>query len=657
MESLNLGILAHVDAGKTSLTERLLYDGGVIAQLGSVDKGNTQTDTLDLERRRGITIRSAVAAFELNGVSVNLIDTPGHPDFIAEVERVLGVLDGAILVVSAVEGVQPQSRILMRVLHRLRMPTVIFINKIDRLGADLARTLEDVSGHLSGDVIAMGVAQDLGTRAAAFREYEVDDKAHLTAGFEILTRHDDELLERWLANDAVLSYSVFRSELIRQTQGGLVHPVYAGSALTGAGIDALSANLTTLLPTVKSGPDGAMSGTVFKIERTAGAQKLAYVRIFRGSIHNREVVHFGGGEDLEERVTGIEVFDRGSREKRDAVSTGQIAVLRGLNNVRVGDRLGSGDIGDTKHLFAPPSLESVVRPRYGVDRIRLFRALEQLADQDPLIGLRQDGGDISVTLYGEVQKEVIRDTLEMDFGVETQFSETTTIYVERPVEEGSAVALMTSDENPYMATVGLRVEPGPLGSGVQFQLDVEPRSVPLHLFKTESRFVGQMTQSVHDTLARGHYGWEVTDCIVTLDHCDYYVGDGPTKPTLPMARSSRNDFRKLIPVVLVQALEKSGTQVCEPMLRLRIEAPSRMVGTLLSSLSQLAGAVGETSVQGSYSVIEVRMAADRSLKLQRELAGLTSGEGSVETEFDGYRPVHGRSPLRPRRKDSTREGE
>ena len=165
--TLNLGILAHVDAGKTSLTERLLFAAGIIDTIGSVDAGTTQTDTLALERQRGITIRSAVVSFEIDGVTVNLIDTPGHPDFIAEVERVLSLLDGAVLVISSVEGVQPQTRVLMRALHRWRVPTLIFVNKIDRMGADPRRVIDAIGARLASEIVGMGTVERPGTRAAA----------------------------------------------------------------------------------------------------------------------------------------------------------------------------------------------------------------------------------------------------------------------------------------------------------------------------------------------------------------------------------------------------------------------------------------------------------------------------------------------------------
>src|SRR3982751_2434265 len=191
MRTLNLGILAHVDAGKTTLTERLLYTAGAITKIGSVDAGTTQTDSLALERQRGITIRSAVASFAVRDTLVNLIDTPGHPDFIAEVDRVLGVLDGAVLVISAVEGVQPQTRVLMRALRRLRVPTLLFVNKIDRRGADAGRVLDAIARRLTTAIIPLGTVDAPGTRAARFTPHGVDDPAFRAALTEVLAERDD----------------------------------------------------------------------------------------------------------------------------------------------------------------------------------------------------------------------------------------------------------------------------------------------------------------------------------------------------------------------------------------------------------------------------------------------------------------------------------
>src|SRR6476646_297457 len=200
MRTLNLGILAHVDAGKTTLTERLLFTAGAIERVGSVDAGTTQTDSLELERERGITIRSAVASFLLGDLAVNLVDTPGHPDFIAEVERVLGVLDAAVLVVSSVEGVQPQTPLLFRALRRLQVPTLIFVNKIDRAGADPNRVVATMKRRLEPGMIPMGTVRDAGIRAASFVPGHDDDGSWRSAVIEALAEHDDTVLEAFVGD-------------------------------------------------------------------------------------------------------------------------------------------------------------------------------------------------------------------------------------------------------------------------------------------------------------------------------------------------------------------------------------------------------------------------------------------------------------------------
>src|SRR5258708_176307 len=244
MRTLNLGILAHVDAGKTTLTERLLYTAGVIDEVGSVDDGSTQTDSLALERQRGITIKSAVVSFAIDDVTVNLIDTPGHPDFIAEVERVLNVLDGAVLVISAVEGVQAQTRILMRTLRRLEIPTLLFVNKIDRTGAQEARLLESVAEKLTPAIVPMGTTRDLGSRDARFVPFPDGDVRFV----DRLAENDERLLAAYVDDERNLSRDDVHAALVSQTKRNLVHPVFFGSAMTGAGVDKVMSGIATYLP-------------------------------------------------------------------------------------------------------------------------------------------------------------------------------------------------------------------------------------------------------------------------------------------------------------------------------------------------------------------------------------------------------------------------
>jgi ribosomal protection tetracycline resistance protein len=653
--TLNLGILAHVDAGKTTLTERLLYAAGVIDELGSVDAGTTQTDSLALEQQRGITIKSAVVSFAIDDVTVNLIDTPGHPDFIAEVERSLSVLDGAVLVISAAEGVQPQTRVLMRALQRLRVPTLIFVNKLDRAGADDERVLREISERLTPAIVPLGSVRGLGTRAADFAPCGADDAAFASTLGAVLAEHDDGLLAA-LVDERSVPYSRLRGELVGQTGRALAHPVFFGSALTGAGVDSLIAGIAELLPAAAGDADGPVSGTVFKIERGAAGEKIAYVRMFSGTVRTRDRLRFGA--ELEGKVTAVRVFDGGSAEQREAVSAGEIGMLWGLGEVQIGDRIGRLGVAAAPQQFAPPTLESAIAAHDPDAKGALRVALAQLAEQDPLIDVRQDDsrGEISVSLYGEVQKEVIQATLADDFGLEVDFRETTIICVERPVRTGSAVEILQAVTHPFSATVGLRVDPAPTGSGVQFRLDVDPRLVPLYIYKTAERFVGAMTQYVGTSLREGLFGWQVTDCAVTMTDCGYYVGDGPGKPTGATPRTTAADFRKLTPLVLRQALEQAGTVVCEPVLRVRLELATETIGAVLAALARHGAAAQTPTLRGDLATIETVLPAARVRDLQRQLPALTAGEGTLESDFDGYRPVSGSIPTRLRSETVARKG-
>jgi ribosomal protection tetracycline resistance protein len=646
--TLNLGILAHVDAGKTTLTERLLYAAGVIDAIGSVDDGTTQTDFLALERQRGITIKAAVVSFAIEDVTVNLIDTPGHPDFIAEVERVLSVLDGAVLVVSAVEGVQPQTRVLMRALQRLRVPTLVFVNKIDRAGADQERVLRAIAERLTPAIVPMGSTRDLGTRDAGFTPSGAGDAAFSATLVSALAEHDDVLLAAYVEDEAGVSFGRLREELATQTGEALVHPVFFGSAITGAGVEPLTAAIAELLPATAGDPDGLVAGSVFKIERGAAGEKIAYARMFSGTVRTRDRVRFGA--DGEGKVTAISVFERGPAEQRAAVSAGEIGKLWGLAEIRIGDRIGETGANATQHQFAPPTLETVVVPSLPDDMGRLRVALGQLAEQDPLIDVRQDERrrELSVSLYGEVQKEVIQATLASDFGLDVTFSETTTICVERPAAIGEAVEILHAESNPFAATIGLRVEPAPIDSGVDFRLGeaVDFRSVPMYFSRTVENFAELMGQFVRRALEEGIYGWRVTDCAVTMTRCTYQSPDGPAATRGGLTPPS--DFRKLTPIVLMGALERAGSVVCEPIVRAGLEIPTSAIGAVIAALARLGASVDTPVPRGELSTLEAVLPAARADELQRQLPGLTGGEGVLDTEFVGYEPVGGEPPTRRR---------
>jgi ribosomal protection tetracycline resistance protein len=637
MRTLNLGVLAHVDAGKTSLTERLLHTVGAIEHLGSVDAGTTRTDTLELERRRGITIKSAVVSFSISDLTVNLIDTPGHPDFIAEVQRVLGVLDGAVLVLSAVEGVQAQTRTLMRVLRRLRIPTLLFINKIDRAGARHADLLGEIADRLNLAVPRMSTVSALGAAEAAVRPRHLDEPAHARELLEVLAEQDDELLAAYV-DDRSVPHAVLRAALRDQTRRSLVHPVYFGSAMTGVGITDLIDGITSLLP-VERDPEAPVDGTVFKVERGPAGEKIAYLSLASGTIRVRDRVALG--RDRAGTVTSISVFGDATMTPSRMVTAGRIAKITGWKQVRVGDTIGRvpADAAEARQ-FAPPTLEAVVQPCRAGDRGALFAALTQLAEQDPLIQLRHDptGQDIAVSLYGEVQKEVIEATLAAEYGIDVEFAETTTLLIERPAGVATAVARMGEAANPFRATVGLRVEPAPAGSGVRFRLGIELGSLPLS-------FIKAVEQTARQTLQQGLSGWPVTDCQVTLTHSGYTP---PPPYGWSVWSSSAGDFRSLTPLVLMAALRRAGTTVWAPIHRFDIEAPADTLPAILNAVVGLEGTPLTTLTDARSAELNGQLPAANIHRLRRLLPGLSRGEALFTSAFDHYRQVREPIPRRPR---------
>ncbi|TDD93557.1 tetracycline resistance ribosomal protection protein Otr(A) [Actinomadura rubrisoli] len=623
MPTLNLGILAHVDAGKTSLTERLLYATGAIDRLGSVDAGDTQTDRGELERSRGITIRSAVASFGLGPLRVNLIDTPGHADFVAEVERALGVLDGAVLVLSAVEGVQAQTRVLMRTLRELRLPTLIFVNKIDRAGARRDGALDAVRRRLSRRIVPMNDVRAPGTSEARAVPARLGPDAA-----ELLADADDALLAD-LVEGREPARALVRAALREQTAAGLVHPLYFGSALTGQGVADLLDGVAGLLPEANGKAGGEPRGTVFAVERGTSGEKTAYLRLFSGELRPRQRVTLQGRDGAHGgQITALDVV--GSPEPGTATA-GDIARVRGLADVRVGDRIGAPERAVPP--FRPPSLETVVRARRPGESARLRAALLRLADEDPLIRARPaPGGATSVLLYGEVQKEIIGARLLADFGVEAVFEESRTVYAERPVGVGEAAEDMNWRRRTpdFWATVGLRVEPGPPGSGVTFRREVELGALP-------AAFDRAIEETVHRTLEQGLRGWPVTDCAVVLTRSGY---GGPV--------STAADFRGLTPLVLMRALAEAGTRVYEPYHAFEAEIPGDALSPVLARLGALGAGAVEPEPNAEGWTLTGEIPASRVREIERALPGLTAGEGVWWSRPSGDRPVTGRPPARER---------
>lgn len=631
--TLNLGIVAHVDAGKTSLTERLLFEAGAIEAPGSVDAGTTRTDSLDLERRRGITIRAAVTSFALDDVVVNLLDTPGHPDFIAEVERSLGVLDAAVLVLSSVEGVQPQTVVIWRALQRIGVPTVMFVNKVDRSGADMEGVLEQVRRRLTPNVVVLAQAHGAGARDPRVTAVPLTREDVVVA----LAEGDDRVLDDW-ASDRPVSGAAALAALRRGLRTGALTPVLCGSATTGAGLPLLRDALVTLLPR-PSPPPHEQAATVFAVDRDERGRR-AWVRVWSGELRVRDRVAFGAAEPA--RVTEVAVSSPDGL-RPGVAGAGQIAVVRGPS-ARIGDAVGRPP-SRRVHRFTPASLQALVEPVDPTRRTALYAGLAELADEDPLIDLRLDevDGEAAVSLHGEVQKEVLAALLEERYGVAVRFLDTSTVCLERVLGVGASGDRIGTGGNPYLAGLGLRVEMAPVGHGVEFSPGVERGNLP-------PAFVAATEEGVRAGLRQGPHGWEVTDCVVTMTASAYYPRQSRPHQKFDKSMSTvAADFRHLAPVVLAAALNEARTRVCRPVDRFELDLPAPAYPVVTALLGRLGASLLETSTDRGYTRLVGHLPSEVVPDVASRLPDLTGGEGVLVTALDHHAPVRGQPPRRRRR--------
>lgn len=429
-----------------------------------------------------------------------------------------------------------------------------------------------------------------------------------------------------------------------------MHPVYFGSAITGAGVEVLLHELGGLLPAAGQDAGGPVSGRVFKVGRGPAGDKIAYVRLFSGAIATRDRVRFG--HDRDGKVTAISVFADGAAVRRDEVTAGQIAMLSGLAEIRIGDVIGTAPGEADQHYFAPPTLETALVARDPGGKPRLHAAITEIAEQDPLINVRQDDirQEIYVSLYGEVQKQVMEATLATEYGVEVGFRETTPICVERPLRTGTAEEILYAPGNPFLATLGIRIDPAPAGTGTAVRLEIGHQSVPLCIYKNMENFAAAMEQYITRTLRQGLYGWQVTDCRVSLIRSQYSVPDGPPSVRGPL--SGPQDFRKLTPLVVMAALKRAGTVVCEPVHHFRLETPADTLTGLLPVLARLHAVPAVAATRDSWCTLEGDIPVTRVHELRQQIPPLTRGEGVMESSFDRYEPVRGPVPTRPRTDDN-----
>lgn len=622
--TINLGIVAHVDAGKTTVTENLLYHGHVIDKIGRVDNGDTQTDTMELERARGITIKASAVSFNYKDVKINILDTPGHVDFISEVERSLSVLDGAILVVSAVEGVQSQTKVLFNTLKKLNIPTIIFINKLDRIGANSNKVFKEICRLLSDMAVMM--QSSVSEESKEVKVIDSYDKEELLTNLlDVLSKLDEEILNEYLEKGYV-SKELINTKVSEYSNKGMLCPIFMGSAGLNIGTNLLLDKILSYLP-INNKINNELSGVVFKIERTPSNDKKAYIRMFGGEINVRDVIsivspmssHYN--EEICEKVKKISVLENGRVLDGKKISCGDIGIIHGISCLKIGSVIGRKSDKLKYAAFARPTLKTRISLVGEKDNHKLYMALLNLSDEDPLLELETDesNGDIYINLFGEVQKEIIYYILKNQYGLNVEFSNTQTIYKETVCGEGIASIRMWQRPNIYAATVKIKVEPLETGQGLKYESNVSAGFLP-------KSFLTAVEEAVYETCKHGLYGWELIDMKVTLLDTEYSSVD-----------STPADFRNVTPMVLMEAVDNAKTRLLEPLNEFELRVPEYAISKTMFDLKMMKAEFESPEIIGEDYILTGFIPVENSKDYQIKIASYTAGKGIFITKFSGYR--------------------
>ena len=601
----NIGVFAHVDAGKTTLTEQLLRHAGVIRQAGSVDSGTTRTDNLPVERRRGISVKASCVRLTWRGVDVNLIDTPGHVDFSAEVERSLWALDGAVLVVCAREGVQPQTETLFAALAREHIPTVIFINKTDREGADPARVMKQIYRRLTARVV---------------------DASNMDAVLDAVCALDDVLLERYLAGEDI-NPVVVRRKFAALARQGEICPALMGSALRDTGVEAVLDAIVDDLPAPDGGSDG-LCGVAFAAGQDRLLGRGVWLRLYSGQLANREAVTLPAGVDpvtgekrfVQRKVTQIRTVDG---QDAGVLSAGEIGVVYGLGDLPIGHVLGEEALLPRRVMpgtLRTPLITVQVIPENAEDMQALRAACETLAGEDPLLQAHYARrlNELQLHVMGMIQLEILQELLDTRFGLKVHFSEPTVLYRETIAREAKGFVAYLAPK-PCWAVMEFLIEPGKRGSGVVFSSIAPVKDIA-------PGYQHQVEQALPLALHQGRLGWPVTDVRITLLGGNHHIFH-----THPL------DFIVATPMGIHDGLQRGGSILLEPVLEVTFMLPAECVGRVMSDVAQMRGSVTDTVTDEDRVILRAEVPVQSSMMYAATLAAVTGGRGGMSARLMGYR--------------------
>lgn len=601
---LTLGVFAHANAGKTTITEHLLYHTNVIDKIGRVDSGNTVTDNMKVEQERGITVRDSIVSFKLNNKNIQLIDTPGHVDFSAEVERAINVLDGAVLVISGVEGLEAQTYTIWRALQEKNVPVIIFINKMDRKGADYDRVVAELQNNLKVPTLTLKhVYQDNEGKLSVISS-KIEDI------IEELSMVDDEVLEKYI-NGEIIDGKWLANKMISLTHDNKIFPVIGGSALIDVGVNDLVDSIACYLPSTLKKLEEEMSAYVFMV-RVDENGKNAYIKVLNGSINNRDNIILN--DEKTEKVKNIMISDGSKMKSVDAVYSGDIAIISGLD-VKCGQIIGNNK-GLEKYIsFVKPLLTMEINPHDKKDTIELMRALKILNEEDPYLNVRYNERTNSIycSLMGEVQAQIVKTMLEERFNIKANIENPIIIHKEVPTTTVSAKA-------SYTCVSGIELEVSPLERGSGFKYVSKLSTDFLHL-----KYQRQVERLINYYSKQGLNGWELTDMEVAL-----IGGQFDSMGSDPM------HFNIITPLALFRCLKKANMKLLEPISSYIVTFPEESSSSVIKLLSSKGGTYQITNTFGGEITIEGEAPSALMLNFPLELSMNTSGRGTYTSYISKY---------------------
>ena len=662
-----IGIFAHVDAGKTTTSEAILYYTGRVHRAGSVDDGDTQLDWMEQERERGITITSAATACHWHGNRINLIDTPGHIDFTAEVVRSIRVIDGAVVVLCGVGGVEPQTEAVWMHANRETLPRILFINKLDRLGANFQRVLGEVHERLTPDAIPLqlpigregdfnGVVDLLSQQALIWRDgaddpevapvpapMQADVAAAREALLDAICETDDALLERRLEGQE-LDTATLLSALRRATIAGKLVPVLCGASRNRIGVQPLLDAVVAYLPAPvdmppvlgivpgseeevierPDDPTAPLCAAAFKIVTDPHVGHLTWVRVFSGHLQTGETV-YNPRADVEERVGRIYRMHGNRREQVDHLAASDVVALVGTKSAITGDTLCDPDhpIMLETFKFPEPVIAVALAPASKEEREKLHQAVARLCAEDPTLisNFDPETGELTLAGMGELHLEIIVDRLRSEFGITPQASAPQVSYretIRRGVETVGRYKKQTGGRG-HFAEVNLRVEPLPRGEGIVFENEAPPARFP-------QDFVRPTEMGVREALEKGIIaGYPVTDVRVTLFDGKFHEVD-----------SAAMDFQIAGSMGVRQAVRQASPALLEPIMSVDMNINEEHLGTVIADIGRRRGLVREMRVRGNVRNVDGEVPLSETFGYATDLRSLTQGRGTFTLEFDRY---------------------